>query len=186
MYFLSLLMVEIIEAGPEYAELIADLSRDTFYETFASENSEADMEKFMKEQFTKGKLMMEVGNPAYKFFLAKYNGKVAGYLKLRFDNKPLNLASKNPLEIARIYVKKDFIGKKIGGALMNKALEIANSGGNDTLWLGVWERNETALAFYRKYGFEKFGDTDFLLGNDLQRDWLMMKRLVGSETDSAS
>ena len=179
-------MVEIIEVGPEYAELIADLSRDTFYETFASENSEDDMEKFMKEQFTKGKLMMEVGRKEFLFYLAKFGGEPAGYLKLRIDSKPKGLPSSRPLEIARIYVKKIFIGKKIGAALMDKAIEVAKEKGNDVLWLGVWERNETALAFFNKYGFEKFGDTDFLLGNDLQRDWLMMKRLTRLETDSAS
>jgi ribosomal protein S18 acetylase RimI-like enzyme len=47
----------------------------------------------------------------------------------------------------------------------------------DNIWLGVWEHNHQAIKFYTTWGFEKFGDHLFLLGDDPQTDWLMKKEL---------
>ena len=81
------------------------------------------------------------------------------------------------IEIERIYVRKEYLGKKVGGLLMKKCLELAQQKGYTLVWLGVWEHNAKAIAFYEKWGFEKFGSHAFLLGNDLQTDWLMKKNL---------
>ena len=45
------------------------------------------------------------------------------------------------------------------------------------LWLGVWEHNLRAIAFYRKCGFVQCGAQPFLLGTDLQTDWDMNRTL---------
>ena len=45
--------------------------------------------------------------------------------------------------------------------------------GYKKVWLGVWEKNFRAIRFYKKYGFKKFGQHKFLLGNDLQTDYLL-------------
>lgn len=160
------------------AELIADISQQTFYDTFAADNTEEDMAKFLNEQFTKGKLMIEVGSPENSFLLAYSGADVAGYLKLREGKKLTALEGKEALEIARIYAVKEFIGKGVGRLLMQAALDIARQKGKDVVWLGVWERNHRAIAFYTSWGFEKFDECDFLLGDDLQRDWLMRKDLL--------
>ena len=81
------------------------------------------------------------------------------------------------LEIARLYVIEDFIGKKVGGALMKDSISIAKEKGKEAIWLGVWEKNQRAIEFYNRWGFEKFSECDFLLGDDLQKDWLMKKGL---------
>ena len=167
--------VVIRSAIKEDAWLIADISRQTFYETFAAHNSVADMDIFLSEQFTRGKLMMEVGTPGLYFFLAYVDDVVAGYLKLREGNHPKGITNKNALEIARIYVLKDFAGKGVGKALMNKSIEMAAELKKDALWLGVWEKNKKAIEFYNNWGFKRFSEQDFLLGKDLQIDWLMEK-----------
>jgi|SRR5215207_4548956 len=164
-------------ATVEDALLIADISHQTFYETFAPENSKEDMEKFLNEQFTKGKLMLEVGARENIFLLAYSPEEVAGYVKLRDARVPPSLNSKNALEIARIYSMPHFIGKGVGRVLMQTSIDTARSKGKEVVWLGVWEKNYRAIEFYAKWGFEKFDETDFLLGNDVQRDWLMRKNL---------
>jgi ribosomal protein S18 acetylase RimI-like enzyme len=60
---------------------------------------------------------------------------------------------------------------------MKESLRIAGERAKNVVWLGVWEKNDRAIRFYEKWGFEKFGETDFLLGDDLQQDWLMRKVL---------
>jgi ribosomal protein S18 acetylase RimI-like enzyme len=165
-------------ATKDDAVLIADISRQTFYDTFAEHNTEADMTKFMDEQFTKGRLMLEVGALGNTFLLAYDGTEVAGYLKLREGRKPAGLNGAPALEIARLYVTKPYIGKGAGRLLMQAALDTAKEMGKEVVWLGVWEHNQRAIDFYSAWGFEKFGECDFLLGDDLQHDWLMRKKMT--------
>ena len=165
----------IRHATHEDAVLIADISQQTFSETFGADNKKEDMDKFLNEQFTKGKLMLEVGTPENIFLLALLEDEVAGYVKLRESKKPLMLSNMNAMEIARIYSMTNMIGKGVGKALMQASIDLAKEKGKEVIWLGVWEKNQRAIDFYIKWGFEKFDETDFLLGNDLQRDWLMRK-----------
>jgi diamine N-acetyltransferase len=165
-------------ATPADAELIADLSRQTFYETFIDNNSKEDMDKFMNEQFTRERLIAEVGAENNIFFLALDGDEAVGYARLRENNKPPELGDANTLEIARIYAATTSIGKGIGKALMQKCLDTAVELKKDTVWLGVWEHNQRAIDFYTKWGFEKFSTHVFLLGNDPQTDWLMKKKVV--------
>ena len=167
----------IRQAGVADAALLADLSRETFYETFASQNEASDMQLFMDQQFTREALMREPGQPGNIFYLAYYDAEPAGYVRLRDrspDGDPETLPA---MEIARIYVLKKWIGYGIGKALMETSIETARTQGKKMLWLGVWEKNGTAIGFFRRWGFEKFGQHDFLLGKDLQVDWLMKKLL---------
>lgn len=172
-------------ATREDAELVADISRQTFYDTFAADNTEEDMTKFLNEQFTKGRLMLEVGSPENTFLLAQAGDAVAGYLKLREGRRLTPFESLRSLEIARIYAVKNFIGQGVGRLLMQAAIDIAMEKEKEVIWLGVWERNQRAIDFYTSWGFEKFGECDFLLGDDLQRDWLMKKHLAKPDAHSS-
>lgn len=164
-------------ANKDDAALIADISRQTFYETFSPFNSKVDMDIFMNVQFTKGRLMLEVEKPENIFLLA-YNGDdVAGYVKLRDTRHPKQLGSSNALEIARLYAMSSMIGKGVGKLLMQESLKISAEKKKDMVWLGVWKQNIKAIEFYKKWGFTIFDECDFVLGNDLQKDWLMKKKL---------
>lgn len=167
--------ITIKEASTADAALIADMSRQTFYETFAANNSKEDMDKFMNEQFTREALMTEVGAEGNIFLLAYVNGEAAGYARLR-NAETAELP--NSIELARIYNDSGMIGKGVGKALMDACIGKAKQLNRECIWLGVWEKNERAIRFYEKAGFVKFGEHDFLLGNDLQRDWLMKKQIT--------
>ena len=119
-------------ATEDDAALIADISRQTFYNTFASSNSKVNMDIFMNIQFTKGRLMLEVGMPENIFLLAYMDEEVAGYVKLRDTKYPKTLGSTNAIEIARLYAMPDLIGKGVGKLLMEKSLEIAKEKNKDT------------------------------------------------------
>ncbi|HMU48059.1 MAG TPA: GNAT family N-acetyltransferase [Chitinophagaceae bacterium] len=163
----------ITPATKSKAELIADMSRDTFYETFAPYNTPENMEIFMTRQFTREKLIEEVGLPDNIFFLAWFDDMPAGYAKLRIGKNPPGLDKNDVIEIARIYAKAEFIGKGIGKALINKCIDFAREKNKEIIWLGVWEENKRAIDFYKRKGFQKFGTQIFMLGDDAQTDWLM-------------
>lgn len=170
-------VIQIREATIADAFLIANMSRQTFYDTFVAENSKADMDKFMNETFTREKLMEEVGAPGNTFLLAYEGDKAVGYARLRTTTNPLLLDGGSALEIARIYAVQSSIGKGVGKALMQQCIDIARQMDVEVIWLGVWEKNAKAIAFYTKWGFEKFSEHVFMLGSDPQTDWLMKKML---------
>lgn len=167
----------IREATVADARLIADISHQTFYETFAAHNTKEDMDKFLNQQFTKGKLIMEVGARGNTFLLVYNDDKIAGYVKLRDERVPAGMGKVSALEVARIYAMANQIGKGVGSLLMKSCIDIAKEKNKEWLWLGVWEKNQRAIEFYTKWGFEKFDETDFLLGDDMQRDWLMKRKI---------
>ncbi|MCZ2458796.1 MAG: GNAT family N-acetyltransferase [Chitinophagales bacterium] len=167
----------IREAGVEDAELIADMSRRTFFDTYSPYNEAEDMELFMNEMFTKKNLMEEVGAKNNIFLLAYVDERPAGYVRMREFNNPPGLEKFPVMEIARIYVEKEFIGKGVGPALMRRCIAISIDLKKELIWLGVWKKNFRALSFYEKWGFEKFSETVFILGSSVQSDWLMRKKL---------
>ena len=80
-------------------------------------------------------------------------------------------------KIERIYVLKEFHGKKVGQILYDTAFEMAKQRCADYLWLGVWEENPRAINFYKKNGFVEFDKHIFKLGNDEQTDIMMKLQL---------
>jgi ribosomal protein S18 acetylase RimI-like enzyme len=169
--------ITIRPATDEDAVAIADFSRLTFNESFGPYNTEANMQKFMNERFTRTKLAAEIYDRSNHFFIAVDNGEICGYVKLKESESPQELGNIPSIELARIYTTQNRVGKGIGRLLMGKAIEFARSRNKQALWLGVWEHNERAISFYRKWGFERFSQHPFTLGDDIQTDWLMKKEL---------
>ena len=159
------------------AELIADLSRKTFYETFGYLNTRGNMDKFLNEQFSRDKLIKEVDDNKNIFVLAFDEETPVGYATLREGEKYTSFENKDSIEIGRIYVVNSYIGTGIGRELMRKCITLAKDMKKEIIWLGVWEKNTRAISFYTKWGFEKFGEHPFILGEDVQNDWLMKKQL---------
>ena len=135
------------------------------------------MDKFMNESFSLQLLMAEVSDPINVFFTAFMDDELAGYAKLTESKNPPELEDANAIEIGRIYAAQKTIGQGLGKALMEHCIKLAAEKNKELIWLGVWERNQRAISFYQKFGFEKFGEHDFVLGNDVQTDWLMKKML---------
>ena len=159
------------------AKLLSDISAACFYDTFHEQNSQENMMLFLKESFTADILAKEMLQASNYFFFAKSGNKIAGYIKLSASEAPGEIEENQALEIARIYVVKEIIGQKIGKSLIEFAFSFALQLQKKIIWLGVWEHNNRAITFYQNYGFEKFGEHVFMLGNDAQTDWLMKKEL---------
>jgi len=171
-------VIHIRRAGPEDARLIAEMSRRSFYDSFAAENTPEDMEQFLSGPFSLQKLVAEVESGDGLFLLAYHAGEPAGYARMRESAAPAAIGYIAPIEIARIYCEKSFIGKGIGKTLMQACLDLALEMKKDGVWLGVWERNLRAIAFYQKWGFEKFGDHIFVVGSDPQTDWYLKRKTI--------
>jgi ribosomal protein S18 acetylase RimI-like enzyme len=154
-------------------EIIQEISKQTFIETFSEVNTPENMENYVRENFNSTQVTSEINNQESAFYLATLGNKTIGYLKLNFGKAQTETYNEQTLEIHRIYVSKAFLGKRIGQLLLDEAIKVAQQTDVDYIWLGVWEENHRALQFYAKNGFVEFDKHIFTLGNDIQTDLLL-------------
>jgi ribosomal protein S18 acetylase RimI-like enzyme len=166
--------INIVKTSLNNIDELQSIGRQTFYETFSAKNTEENMKIYLKEVFSNDKLIYELNNENVEFYFAISENSVIGYLKLNFGAAQTELKNDKAIEIERIYVLKEFHGKKVGQILFEKAIEIANQKNAEYIWLGVWEENTRAINFYKKNEFIEFDKHIFKLGSDKQID-IMMK-----------
>jgi ribosomal protein S18 acetylase RimI-like enzyme len=164
------------------ATVLAEIGIKTFRDTFADDNTEANMSAYLNKTFVPDQITQEISDPHSTFILAYHGTQIVGYAKLRKYEK--SSEGRGNMEIERLYASKDYIGKKVGKTLMLACLNRALASGYKTVWLGVWERNRKAIAFYESWGFKITGSHPFLLGDDVQTDLIMEKKLDTNETAS--
>lgn len=156
---------------------LQQLSIVTFTDTYGVYNTPENMQLFIETNYNTQQLLDELANPAMQYFIAYTGDEPVGYIKLRTTDNPPELAGKKHIEIERIYVLPAFKGMHIGKQFIDHAVTIARQQHYEIIWLGVWDENTRAQAFYTKQGFTTFGEHAFVLGTEPQRDWLMKKEI---------
>lgn len=156
------------------AEQLQLIARQTFFETFAAQNTQENMNKYLEGDLSLPKLNAKLDNAGSAFYFASLHNQLIGYLKLNFDQSQTELQDNSAVEIESIYVLQAFKAKKVGHLLYQHAVAVAKERQAAYLWLGVWEQNFKAIAFYEKNGFVPFDKHLFTLGDDVQTD-IMMK-----------
>jgi len=155
------------------ALILSELGAKTFYDTFTKDNTPENMAKHLKDSFSPEIQLAELSNPNNIFLTIEDEKLTVGYAQLVLNSKEEFVTGINPLEIRRIYVVQEYIGKGVGKALMQAAIQEARQKGCDSVWLGVWEKNPRAIEFYKKWDFKEVGSHVFKLGDDTQRDIIM-------------
>ncbi len=169
--------MEIRKVNIQDIEQLKEIGKRTFFETFSSDSSEENMTKYLDNVFSTEKLKIELTDPNAEFYFAELQGKVIGYLKVNSGQSQTEIKDKNAFEIERVYVLKEFHGKKVGQLLYEKAIELAKSKDAEYVWLGVWEENPRAIRFYEKNGFVAFDKHIFKLWEDEQTDIMMRLKI---------
>ncbi len=165
-------------ASSDDAAVLAHLGRLTFVEAFAQQNDPLDFAQYVSEAFSEAQFRREFSEPGAHFCLAYVGDTPVGYAKWRTNDEPDALKGRKNLELQRIYVLAAHQGDKIGQALLQTAITYARKQHYQHLWLGVWEHNQKAIAFYERAGFTQFDSHPFMLGSDLQTDWLFKMDFV--------
>lgn len=166
------------------APALAAFAEAAFVETFAADNTPEDMAAYVAEAFGEAKQRAEVADRSRIVLLVEREGELAGYAMLNDALAPAvvtSVALANAIEIARLYAGRRWIGTGVGAALMQHCVDLAASRGRAWLWLGVWERNARAIAFYSRWGFRDVGAQSFQLGTDRQTDRIMARRIAAGE-----
>ncbi|MGI8386524.1 GNAT family N-acetyltransferase [Robertmurraya sp. P23] len=162
----------------EDSRKLQEISYETFNETFKHQNSPENMNAYLERAFNLKQLEKELSNISSQFFFVHFNNEVAGYLKVNTNEAQSEDMGDESLEIERIYIKNSFQKHGLGKYLLNKAVEFAMERNKKKIWLGVWEKNENAIAFYKKMGFVQTGSHSFYMGDEEQIDFIMTKTLI--------
>lgn len=158
-------------------DVLRELAIRTYYETFAPLNTPEDMAAYLKDAFNEARFAGELNDPNCEFYFLFYDNRLAGYLKLNDGPAQTDLNDPDALEIERIYVAKEFQDAGLGRYLLEQAVSMAAARKKQYAWLGVWEKNEKAIRFYKRNGFYEIGTHTFVMGEDVQTDYIMRKDL---------
>jgi ribosomal protein S18 acetylase RimI-like enzyme len=153
------------------------VARQTYSETFAHLNTAEDMAEYLDTAYGTRQLAKELQEPHSRFYFLEENGQVAGFLKLNEGPAQTDVHDDDALEVQKIYLLAAFQRRGFGRVLMEEAMRVGRALGKTYLWLGVWEHNHKALAFYKSHGFRRFGAHPYVLGSDVQTDLLLRKDL---------
>ena len=169
--------LSIQKATVQDAAIVASFGARAFKEAFGPQNTKEDMQAYLSCNFNEEHIRSQLLDRSSSFLLAYKDNRLVGYSMLHAGDTPEAVSGLKPIELVRIYVDGIHKGKGYGSRLMEACVQAAAEAGHDVIWLGVWEENESAIAFYRKRGFKKVGKKEFLLGSDLQRDFIMERRV---------
>ena len=169
--------IVVRRATDEDAPRLAELARRTFVETFAADNAPEDMAIHVAQAFGLSVQLGEIRDSNMITLLVEIGPTLAGFAQLRRGPPPACVTGEAPVEILRFYVDRPFHGHGIAQTLMHAVAQLARELGHRTLWLGVWELNPRAIAFYTKCGFLDVGHHAFILGTEEQTDRVMARAL---------
>lgn len=161
---------------------LAALAAETFRDTFAADNDPEDMALHIAHAYGPTQQAREIADPNIRTLLVTANDRPAAYAQLRKGPAPPCVYGAEPIELWRFYVAREWHGRGIAQALMRQVDATAHHAATETLWLGVWERNERAKAFYRKCHFVDVGSHVFTVGADAQTDRILTRPVDSTAT----
>lgn len=170
-------MIVIREATFQDIPAMRSVAIASYRDTFEQHNTPENMNAFLEEAYNLETLQKEFSENNSRLFLACEDKEVVGFVRLRESDEAKEQLGANTLELQRLYIATSAQGKSVGKQLMEKAMAYALEKKYEWIWLGVWERNFKAQRFYAHWGFEKFSEHTFWMGDDPQVDWMMKKPL---------
>lgn len=154
-------MIKIQKATVKDAELIAQLGKQTFYESHGHSASKTDIDTFVQKYYNVESVVQEFENANVDYHLINYNKKTVGFSKIEYSSPDANIAEQRVTKLARIYLLDGYHGKNLGATLFDYNIELSKAYGDNGIWLHVWVENKKAIRFYQKNGFKIVGEHDY-------------------------
>jgi ribosomal protein S18 acetylase RimI-like enzyme len=159
------------------AAALAEFGERTFRAAFEADNRREDIDAYVTATYTPGRVRADLADPARITLVVESGGVLAAFAQLREGAAPACVGGAAPIELLRFYVDPAWQGRGVAQSLMDAVVAAATTRGAKTVWLGVWERNPRAIAFYAKSGFRDAGSQPFVLGTDRQTDRIMVRAI---------
>ena len=171
--------VTIRRATADDADLLSGLARKIFLDTFGPQNSPEDIAIHERKSYSRDIQLRELNDESLTYLIAESDGLAAGFAMIGSPRSASCNEFQSPIELFRFYVDKEWHGKGVAQPLMRECVEEALRRGGATICLSVWQHNPRAIRFYEKIGFRTAGTQPYVLGNDVQTDWVMVRDLTG-------
>jgi ribosomal protein S18 acetylase RimI-like enzyme len=168
-------MIHVRPAAPSDALPLSQFGARTFRDAFAAENRPENLDAYLAKAYGVPQQSAELADPSIVSLIAEANQEMVGFAQLRGGIAPTCVTGPQPIELWRFYVAREWHGQGAASTLMTAVVDEALRRGARTLWLGVWERNARAQAFYRKCGYVVVGRQPFMLGSERQTDLVMVR-----------
>jgi GNAT superfamily N-acetyltransferase len=165
-------------ARVEDALRLTELAERTFRDAFGPLNTPSDIESYCAGAFSREIQLNEIRDPLANTLVVEKGDGLIAYAQLVRGAAPACVVGTVPIELKRFYVLQTLHGAGLATVLMDATTRCASDRGADVVWLGVWEMNARARRFYEKCGFREVGEHRFVLGADVQRDVVMVKRIT--------
>ena len=156
---------------------LAEFGAAQFTAAFGADNTPANLAVYLAETYSPEKQAAQLAEPGAPYLIAEEAGATVAYAWLKFDPVPEGVPGRRPMELVRFYVARAWHGRGLAQALMAACIDTARAARADALWLSTWDRNARGIAFYQKQGFRIAGKLTFVVGDDPQTDWLMVREL---------
>jgi GNAT superfamily N-acetyltransferase len=173
----SLPAVAFRRATVDDGAVMATFGERAFREAFGPDNDSEDMAAYCGVAYQPERIRRELADAARHTVLCELSGTLVGYAQLLREPAPPCVRGPAPLELLRFYVDRPLHGLGVAQLLMREAIAAALELQAGTLYLGVWEHNPRALAFYARQGFRDVGSRPFVLGRSHQTDRIMVREL---------
>jgi ribosomal protein S18 acetylase RimI-like enzyme len=165
-------------ARPNDARDLSRLAARTFRAAYEAELAGPELDRYIADHYSPGQQAAELADERLTYLVVERFGAMIGFALLRTDEHHSAITGARPVMLSQIYLDQAHIGGGIGSTLMRRCLAEAAERGHDTMWLGVWERNQRAIGFYERWGFRRVGTMDFDFAGQSQRDLVMQRDVV--------
>lgn len=153
--------MKIYQATTTHANQLYTLGNATYRQHFSELWSEQGLQNFLNQDFSLENLSESLADPQQIWVLAENeHAQLIGYAKLNLNQYQPDLKCMG-MELQKIYLLKEVIGKHIAANLMQYIIEIANQHHQAYIFLEVLKTNARAKKFYQKFAFTEQLSLDF-------------------------
>ena len=167
--------IELRRASEADATTLAALGREAFTETFGHLYPPADLQAFLDQSHSASSWQGMLADPHRATWLALQDGEAIAYLVVGACKLPVENREVHAGEIQQLYVLAKHHNLRLGSRLMEIGLAWLDERGFSPLYIGVWSENHSAQRFYGRYGFEKFGEYGFPVGDTVDREFILKR-----------
>lgn len=161
--------MEIIKVGIESILIIQNIAKITWAIAYKEIISNEQLEYMLDKMYSTDSLQNQIQVQAHQFILANFENKSVGFASF-------NLKQSNPEKIVKlhkIYVDPSLQGKGIGKSMLQFIMHEISLKEVNYLELNV-NRQNTAIGFYKKLGFNIIAEEDIAIGNGFfMNDYVM-------------
>ncbi|UWS03335.1 GNAT family N-acetyltransferase [Phaeobacter inhibens] len=144
------------------ASSLAALSLEVWVGTYLREGVSGFFADYALAELTAARFETHLANPQEHFIVSQNRVGIDGYIRLS-RGSPGPVAGCSDVEITTLYVQPRHHGRGIGTALLRGALAHCAEEGAARVWLASNAENTPAKAFYLSQGFDRVGETQFVI-----------------------